>query len=213
MLKIALTWPNRITYCRMMLVPVFVIAALEVRYHPWYKYIAVGLFAVIAIGDAIDGYIAHRFNMSTAEGKFIDPLADKLLMITACVCLALPLWGLPNGEPPLPPEIAIIIVARDFFICAWVMIMFMVTGKAVVEPSRLGRVTTFVQMLMLATMLLGTLVPWVLAWIALPLSYVAAALTIISGLHYIFRNTRRTAAVKVPNEAGAAEAPPARVRK
>jgi len=191
MRRLALTWPNRITYFRILLVPIFLIAALQVRFHPGYRYVAAGLFAIIAIGDAIDGYIATRFNMTTLEGKFIDPLADKLLMITACVCLALPLWGLPDGEPPLQPEIAILIVARDLLICAWVVISFMAGSRVVSSPSQLGRVTTFVQMLMLGMMLLGTLVPWVLRLIALPLSYIAAAFTILSGVHYLYVNTRR----------------------
>ena len=77
--------------------PIFLIAALQVRKHPDYKYVAAGAFRVIAIGDAIDGYVAHRFNMTTLEGKFIDPVADKLLMMAASVLLALPLWGLPSG--------------------------------------------------------------------------------------------------------------------
>jgi CDP-diacylglycerol---glycerol-3-phosphate 3-phosphatidyltransferase len=199
MRRLILTWPNRITYSRILLVPIFLIAALQVRFHPGYKYVAAGLFAVIAIGDAIDGYVATRFNMSSLEGKFIDPLADKLLMITACVCLALPLWGLPNGEPPLQPEIAIIIIARDFLICAWVVISFMAGGRVVFSPSQLGRVTTFVQMVMLGMMLLGTIVQWVRPFVAVPLSYAAAALTMVSGVHYLYRNTRKAAPDKSAN--------------
>ncbi len=186
-----MTWPNRITYSRLMLVPLFIIAVIEIEKYPAFKYVAVALFAVIAIGDAMDGYIAHRFNMETVKGKFIDPLADKMLMTAASVLLALPLWALPGDAAPLRVEIAVVIIARDFIIMVWVVAAFMAGAKMEFEASRLGKWTTFVQMLMLTTMLVGTIWLWLLRNIGVPLSYAAAALTIISGLDYLYRYAKK----------------------
>lgn len=186
-----MTWPNRITYARLLLVPLFVIAALEIRKHPDFRYVALGLFLVIAIGDLIDGYVAHRFNMATVEGKFIDPVADKMLMMAASVLLSLPIWGLAGSEAPLRLEITIIIIARDLMIIAWVVGTFLAGAKMRFEASRLGKFTTFAQMTMLTALLCGTIWPPVLHNVAVPLSYAAGALTMISGVDYLYRYAKQ----------------------
>lgn len=185
-----MTWPNKITYTRILLIPGFVISVLQVAEHPVFRYVTIGIFVTIALGDALDGYVARRFNLSTREGKFIDPIADKLLMVTSCVMLAIPIWGLAGGRAPLGPEVATIIIARDAFICIWVLVAYLAGEKAVFDPTRLGRFTTFMQMLMIAAALGGTLSIVVLDYIAAPLSYAAAGLTIASGLQYLYKYTR-----------------------
>lgn len=185
-----MTWPNKITYTRMLLIPGFVISVLQVEEYPVFRYITIAIFVTIALGDALDGYVARRFNLSTREGKFIDPLADKLLMVTSCVMLAIPIWGLPGNRAPLEPEVATIVIARDVFICIWVLVAYLAGEKAVFEPTRLGRLTTFTQMLMIAAALTGMLSMVVLDYIALPLSYATAGLTIASGLQYLYKHTR-----------------------
>lgn len=185
-----MTWPNKITYARILLIPVFAIAALEVRAHPAFKWVAFGLFSAMALGDFLDGYVARKFNLSSIEGKFIDPLADKLLMVTACVFLALPIWPGAHENQPLMPEIAVIIIARDVLIVVWVLATVLAGTKTVYEPTRLGRTTTFVQMLTLALMLAGTIWDGVREYAAVPLSYVAVVFTISSGLHYFYKYAR-----------------------
>ncbi len=185
-----MTWPNRITYTRMLLIPGFVIAALQVNDYPVFRYVAIAIFVTMALGDALDGYIARRFNLVTREGKFIDPLADKLIMVTACVMLALPIWGLPGERAPLRSEVATIIIARDLFICIWVLVAYISGEQIVFKATRLGRFTTFMQMLMISAALVGTLSMVVLDYVALPLSYGAAALTIASGLQYLYKHSK-----------------------
>ncbi len=108
-------------------------------------------------GDvALDGFVARRFNLTTRVGKFIDPLADKLIMMTACVMLTLPIWGLTGSRAPLKGEIATIIIARDALICIYVLVSYLAGERGVFEPTKLGRATTFVQMFMIATTLVGT---------------------------------------------------------
>lgn len=182
-----MTWPNKITYTRILLVPGFIIAALKVNEYPVFRYVTIAVFAVIAVGDALDGYIARRFNLSTREGKFIDPLADKLIMMAACVMLALPIWGLPDEGAPLRSEVAIIVVTRDVLICIWVVVAYLAGEKRIFEPTKLGRFTTFTQMLMIAAALVGTISPQVLGYGAAPLSFLAAFLTISSGSQYLYR--------------------------
>jgi len=184
------TWPNKITYSRILFIPAFVLAALQVRTHGAFKYVAFGLFAMMALGDLLDGYIARKFNLTSIEGKFIDPLADKLLMVTACVFLALPIWMTPGGEPPLLPEVAVVIIARDVIIVVWVIATVLAGTQRVYEPTTLGRVTTFVQMFTLATALAGTIWLQVHRYVAAPLSYVAVGFTIASGLHYLYKYAR-----------------------
>ena len=185
-----MTWPNRITYMRILLIPVFAIAVMEIRRHPDYRYVAFGLFAAMAVGDLLDGFVARRFKMLSIEGKFVDPVADKLLMTTACVFLALPVWGMADGEAPLAAEVAVIIIARDVLICVWVIATFLAGTRRVYEPTRLGRTTTFVQMVMLGATLAGTIWGEVYRWAAVPLSYAAAAITIASGLQYAYMYAR-----------------------
>jgi len=185
-----MTWPNRITYTRILLIPGFVISALQVAEHPVFRYVTMVIFVTIALGDALDGYVARRFDLATREGKFIDPLADKLLMVTACVMLAIPIWALPGDRAPLEPEVATIIIARDAFICIWVLVAYLAGEEIVFDPTRLGRFTTFMQMLMIAAALAGTLSMVFLDYVALPLSYATAAITIASGLQYLYKYTR-----------------------
>ncbi len=185
-----MTWPNRITYTRILFIPFFAIAAMQVRYHESFKYVALGLFVLMSLTDLLDGYIARRFNLTSLEGKFIDPLADKLLMMTASVFLALPIWRMADGRAPLLVEIATIIIARDLLICVWVIATFLAGVKKVYEPSRLGQTTTFVQMTMTGAMLLGVISPAVYRYAAVPLSYGAAGFTIASGLQYLYRYVR-----------------------
>jgi CDP-diacylglycerol--glycerol-3-phosphate 3-phosphatidyltransferase len=182
-----MTWPNKITYTRILMIPAFVIAALEVNEYPFFRYVTIAAFAIIALGDALDGYVARHFNLSAREGKIIDPLADKLIMVTACIMLALPIWGLEGQRAPLRPEVATIVVARDALICIWVLVAYLAGEKRVFEPSKLGQFTTFFQMLMIAAALVGTLKMSILDYIAAPLSYIAAVLTIASGSQYLYR--------------------------
>lgn len=185
-----MTWPNRITWSRIFLIPVFVIAVIEIRRHPDARFVAFGLFAAMAVTDLLDGVIARRFKLTSIEGKFIDPIADKLLMTTASIFLALPLWGMPDGQAPLDVEVAIIIIARDAMICLWVVVAFLSGTRRVYEPTRLGQFTTFLQMLTLGAMLAGTIWLPFHGRFAVPLSYAAAAATIASGLQYAYMYAR-----------------------
>lgn len=181
-----MTWPNKITYTRILLIPVFIISALQINTSEAFRYVTAAIFVAIAAGDALDGYIARRFNLSTLEGKFIDPLADKLIMVTACILLARPVWGL-EGRSPLGAEVVTVIIARDALICIWVVVAYLSGSRAVFSPTRLGRFTTFTQMSLVAVALLGTFYVVILDYVVAPLSWVTAGFTIASGSQYLYK--------------------------
>lgn len=134
------TWANRVTILRMVFIPVFVVvllstwpnAELWVRLRPW---IAALIFTVLASTDAVDGYLARSRNEVTTFGKFIDPLADKLLVTAALVALV------ELGK--LPAWIAIIIISREFIVSGLRMVA-VVEGK-VIAASIWGKVKTVFQ--------------------------------------------------------------------
>ena len=99
--------PNKLTLFRVFLIPFFVLFMLADITGDMDKYIAVGIFIVASLTDTLDGYIARKYNMVTNFGKFMDPLADKLLVCSAMICLI--------GEK-LPAWIVIIIISREFII-------------------------------------------------------------------------------------------------
>ena len=186
-----LTWPNRITYLRILLIPAFAVAVLQIERWPVFRWVALILLGVIALGDLLDGYVARKWNLATIEGKFIDPIADKLLMTTACIFLAFPVWGLPGNEAPLSATVVIVIIARDVIISFWVLASLLAGASTSFGPSRMGKLTTFLQVLMVVFMILGTIYPFILHKIARPLSYATAAFTIISGVQYFYMYARR----------------------
>ncbi|MEM6708592.1 MAG: CDP-diacylglycerol--glycerol-3-phosphate 3-phosphatidyltransferase [Pseudomonadota bacterium] len=170
--------PNLITLIRILLVPLFVC----VYYAPWAgaNLAAASLFAVAAATDWLDGYLARSLNQMTRFGAFLDPVADKIIVVTALVMLigshASPLLTLPG----------LVIVGREIVISSLRAWMAELNRRGLVEVSLLGKVKTTVQMVALI-LLLATpavpLTPWV--WSGYGLLYVAAALTLWSMILYL----------------------------
>jgi cardiolipin synthase (CMP-forming) len=165
----------------MLLVPFFFTEL--VSYQPGkehHLYIALGIFVAAVFTDALDGFLARIMKSKTELGTFLDPLADKLLLVAGYLALLF-VSGLPY-RPPL--WITVTIVFRDIMICLALLIIFLITGKIRVQPNFLGKCTTASQM---AT-LIAILVKW-------PYSYVlwniTAALTIASFFVYFRREHSR----------------------
>lgn len=175
------TWANRVTFTRILLIPVFVWAVLETPENPHCRWLALGLFALMSLGDLLDGFLARRLGERTALGAFLDPAADKLLMTTSTVLLATHLWP----EPRLPLFAAVAIVSRDLFLVFGFCLLYLLKAEVRIEVKRLGKATTFVQMGMVLCVLVG-LSPAVI----LAASWIAVAFTIVSGFDY-FRTEKR----------------------
>lgn len=172
--------PNYLTLLRIILTPIFFIAL--VSYTPEkenLRFLALGIFVLAAITDALDGILARFLKQRTELGQLLDPLADKILLLSGYVGLLF--VGTLPYRPPL--WITVIIIFRDLFLLiGFFMLHFMVT-KMEVLPNAWGKLTTVSQMLLLCFILLE----WPLAF---PLAYITALLTVVSGIIYITKGLK-----------------------
>ena len=170
--------PNKLTVLRVILVPFFVLFLLGADYMgPFSPYIALIIFIVASLTDMLDGKIARKYNLVTNFGKFMDPLADKLLVCSAMICL------IQTGQ--LAAWIVVIIIAREFIISGFRLIAS--DNGVVIAASYWGKVKTFVQMAM-SIFLVFHFQAEVFRIIESILIYASVILTIISLVDYIYKN-------------------------
>lgn len=170
--------PNRLTILRVIMIPLFVVAML---WHslPYSDYIAAGLFIAACITDFFDGYLARKYNQVTTFGKFMDPLADKLLVCAALICF------LADENPQMPVWAVIIIISREFIISGFRLVA---AEKGVtIAASYWGKIKTFVQMVMSIVLIFDFKLP-VFQIINPILIYASVILTVISLIDYIYKN-------------------------
>ena len=165
--------PNKLTMLRIILVPVFII--FESIDASWGKWVALVVFIIAALTDKADGAIARKYNLITNFGKFMDPLADKLLVCTAMICLV--------ERSRLAGWVLVVIIAREFAISGLRLIAAQ-KGR-VIAAGPWGKAKTVVQMTMCIVMLMEINA---LHWLEIILIIGAVALTIISVCDYIFKN-------------------------
>ncbi len=168
--------PNKITVFRVCMIPFFLIFML-VPGIPAGKYIAEAIFVVAAASDFLDGYLARKRHLVTDFGKFMDPLADKLLVCSAMICFVA------NGK--MPAWIVIVIIAREFIISGFRLIA--VENNIVIAANYWGKAKTVVQLFMCIFFIVdfgGAFFNTV----EQILMYTAAALTVISLADYIYKN-------------------------
>ncbi|MCD7854411.1 MAG: CDP-diacylglycerol--glycerol-3-phosphate 3-phosphatidyltransferase [Clostridiales bacterium] len=175
--------PNKLTIFRIILVPVFLVLLLCPLGLPGSlnRYLALGVFIVASITDCLDGYIARRYNLVTDFGKFMDPLADKLLCCSAMIALI----GIPDAVVSLPSVVVIIIIAREFLITGFRSIA--AEKGIVIAASKWGKLKTISQMIMLILLILNLDIQ-VFKIITVVIMVLATALTIISAVDYILKN-------------------------
>lgn len=170
--------PNKLSMLRILMIPVFVILALMNA--PAAQYAAVGVFVLAAITDALDGHIARKNGLVTNFGKFIDPIADKLLVMSALIVLV------ERGR--MPGWVCIVMLAREFAISGFRLVAAG-TGK-VIAAGILGKIKTVTQMIAVIALLLtaidGVFAP--LGSFADIAMYVSAFMTVWSGTDYIIKN-------------------------
>ena len=168
--------PNKLTVLRVLMVPFFVFFMLTDVGGAANKWIALVLFCVASLTDMLDGKIARKYNLVTNFGKFMDPLADKLLVCSAMICM------IEIGK--LPAWIVIIIIAREFIISGFRLVAS--DNGIVIAASYWGKFKTVFQMAMIIVLIADfggvfDMIAQVLVWIAL-------ALTIISLVDYVVKN-------------------------
>ncbi len=175
--------PNALTVIRILLVPLFLYKALTGDLG-----FAAAVYLAAAVTDGLDGFIARFWNLQTRLGTFLDPLADKLLIATSYVTLAIlgivPLW------------LTIAVLSRDIIIALGSLVIYLMTGNLNIHPRPIGKITTFFQFLYVLLALLtagvwshghGTV--WAAA-MAGPLAYLTGGLTVFSLAVYILDGFR-----------------------
>lgn len=168
--------PNKITLFRIILIPFFIFFFLSDLY-PYFKYIALAIFIIASITDFIDGNIARKRKLVTNFGKFIDPLADKLLVCSALICFI--------DKGLINCIIVLVIISRDFIISGFRLVAS--DNGVVLAASMWGKVKTAVQMIMCILLIVHLDYEWyyiveqVFIWSAL-------VLTIVSLVDYLVKN-------------------------
>ena len=168
--------PNKLTIARMIIVPFLVIFLLTGWGGEANRYISLTLFVVASVTDWFDGYLARKNNLVTNFGKFMDPLADKLLVCSAMICMI--------DLKRLPAWFVIIIIAREFIISGFRLIA--AENGIVIAPNYWGKFKTASQMIMIILQILHfdgifVILEQIFIWLSL-------ALTIISLITYIWQN-------------------------
>jgi len=195
-----MTWANRISILRILLIVPFVICMLKMN-QQWatpllsrmLRYVSLSIFLVMAVSDAIDGYLARRKGQSTKLGAFLDPTADKLLMTSACLLLASSRGGVQGFL--LPPTVVVFIIGKDVLLSIGFVIMYFMTMKVRIVPVTAGKAATALQLSMVAAVLIspeaaGVFGWWeyflqTLWWSATGTAILATFIYIREGTHYI----------------------------
>jgi cardiolipin synthase (CMP-forming) len=183
-----MTTANKITILRILLIPFFVVEVLYyVRAgHEVYRVLAILCFAVAALCDGVDGYVARRFNQRSELGAILDPLADKLLLVSAIVVLSF------DHAPYLesvPLWLTGTIIGRDILILVGMLVIQLMVGKVKVRARIVGKVATVLQM----AVVLWIMLKWRESWLR-ALTLGAAICTGISGLLYVWDGSRQLSA-------------------
>ena len=188
-----MTTANKITILRILLIPFFVV---EVLYYvkngnEVHRFLAILSFAIAAICDGVDGYIARRYNQRSELGAILDPLADKLLLVSGIVVLSFD--HRPRFET-VPLWLTGTIIGRDILILAGMVVIQMTVGKVKVRPRISGKISTVLQMVIVLWILLQWGEKWLKVWVA-----AAAIFTGISTIFYIWDAVRQLSAHPASN--------------
>lgn len=172
-----MNFANKISTFRILSVPFFL--ACLIYYSPereFLRLVAVGIFILGVVSDALDGYIARKTKQQTKAGMILDPLGDKLLMMTSYICLAL----LDKFALHIPLWVSLIVISRDIILLLGALVIYIVKQNIAVFPSKWGKFTTVFQMSTVLLVLLQWRFSFIFWWIA-------AILTVISGMDYVMK--------------------------
>lgn len=169
--------PNKLTLLRVILIPFFVVCMLAVN-AGWGKWAALAIFIIASLTDMLDGYLARRDNLVTNFGKFMDPLADKLLVCSAMICLV--------DMERIPSWVVIIIIGREFVISGFRLIAS--DNGVVIAANYWGKIKTICQMIMIIVVIAD--LGGVFVVVEQVLIYLSLILTVISLATYLWDNRK-----------------------
>ncbi|MDD3218962.1 MAG: CDP-diacylglycerol--glycerol-3-phosphate 3-phosphatidyltransferase [Lachnospiraceae bacterium] len=168
--------PNKLTILRVCMIPFFVAFMLLNGGNGWQKWVALAIFVIASLTDTLDGYIARRDNLVTNFGKFMDPLADKLLVCSALICFV--------DLHRLPTWICIIIIAREFIISGFRLIAS--DNGIVIAANWWGKAKTISQMIMIIVLIAN--LGGAFGIVEQVLIYLSLVLTVVSLCDYVWKN-------------------------
>ena len=174
-----LTVPNQLTFLRLGFLPFFIISIQYGKYRA-----ALAVLILAALTDGLDGVLARSLNQKTSLGAYLDPIADKLLLSSAFVVLAL------NGK--IRWWLATLVLSRDVLILVTATVILIVVGYRPFPPSVFGKWTTALQILLVFAVVLLAVTDWRwLQFVRINLGYLVAGFTVFSGFHYSIVVARR----------------------
>lgn len=174
-----LTLPNQLTFLRLGFLPFFIISVHYRRYG-----IALAILIVAGLTDGLDGILARTLNQKTALGAYLDPIADKLLLSSSFVVLAL--------NRKISWWLATLVLSRDVLLLTAAAVILVVVGYRPFPPSVYGKATTALQILLVFAVVLLAVTDW--SWLLalrIVIGYLVAIFTVFSGFHYCFTVARR----------------------
>lgn len=168
--------PNIITVVRILLTPLFVICLIRDLFP-----LALLVFAAAGISDGLDGFLARYFDQRTELGAYLDPIADKMLLMAAFISLAV--------MEIVPPWLGVLVISRDVLIMLAIAVFSLLSIEVKIKPSIISKFTTACQIATVSVALLATRVSG-LGLLNLALVWITATLTVLSGIHYVIIGLR-----------------------
>ena len=200
-----LTVPNMLTVFRMVLIPVFVTLLFYQRFS-----LALAVFVVAGLTDGLDGLLARRFGQQSQLGTILDPIADKLMMVTAFIVLSMR-SVFPQPLPshlPVPFWVTVTVISRDVFIIVGAAAINIMTGFRGFRPSWLGKLNTTVQITGIAAIMFAASVPYYTGYYLPTVYAIVFGMAVLSGLHYIFFASRLMNEERRPSPASESNSEP-----
>ena len=175
------TLPNFITLLRLAAIPFFLLAISDGRFA-----IALAIFVAAGVSDGVDGYLARRFQMRSALGSYLDPVADKLMLMSSYLFLAIPSYP---AAVKVPVWLAVLVLSRDLLLLLVGLLLILTSVQRHFPPSWLGKVTTVTLIITVFFVLCANVWEWPREIVLVGFGAAAAA-TILSGFDYVYRVAR-----------------------
>ncbi len=169
---IVLNLPNILTLARILITPIFIICLIKGAYQ-----MALLVFTLAGVTDGLDGLLARLLNQKTSLGAFLDPIADKLLLVSAFVTLAV--------QGAIPAWLTVVVISRDVLIIIGIAILEVNKVAYQIKPSMVSKCTTVAQLVTIFLLLLSIQTSGV-EHALLPVYWLTTALSVASGLHYVY---------------------------
>ena len=176
---------NKISLSRIFFIPPLVLCITQVQHNNHYRYVSLFIMMMIGLSDMLDGYFARKRNEITNLGRYLDPVADKLVLVVSCIILSSDhLWP----EPRFPNWITAVIVCKDLLLMIGTIVLLIITGRTDWQPTMLGKATTGLQIIAIISVIMGNHIPLM---VLIAIWWLVVILTFASGLLYMYMGVKQ----------------------